>query len=93
MPPSRVPPIANVIAKDFHVTGFKEETRKQSRKEIFTLKPFVVFIYAKPSCSFLLRLPETYVRIIRDSPPQRESLQFILTALLITCVESHVLHS
>lgn len=26
MAPSKVPPTANVIAKDFHVTGFKEDT-------------------------------------------------------------------
>lgn len=28
MPPSKVPPTANVIAKDFHVTDFKEDTEE-----------------------------------------------------------------
>lgn len=28
MPPSKAPPTANVIAKDFQVTGFREDTEK-----------------------------------------------------------------
>lgn len=28
MPPSKAPPTANVMAKDFQVTGFKEDTEE-----------------------------------------------------------------
>lgn len=44
--PSRDPPIANVIAKDFHVTGCREEKQQNKMKEE-SLRLLGGFIYTK----------------------------------------------
>lgn len=44
--PSREPPIANVIAKDFHVTGCREEKQQNKMKEE-SLRLLGGFIYTK----------------------------------------------